>query len=95
MGYKERCCQICGVRFNLGRIRRIDEPLLLETAWNSFRGPKAFRQSDDDDGGDYDDGYFWVSGGIHLFFGNASTHINSCIHRVNALNMLVVLRCSM
>lgn len=35
----EPCCQICGVHFNLGRIRRTDEPSSLGTAWERYRLP--------------------------------------------------------
>lgn len=36
---KSSICQLCGVHFNLARIRRIDEPLSPETAWHSNRPP--------------------------------------------------------
>lgn len=39
MSEQEHFCQLCGVHFNLARIRRIDEPLSLETAWDKRRPP--------------------------------------------------------
>lgn len=39
MCLREPFCQLCGVNFNLARIRRIDEPLSLETAWDRKRPP--------------------------------------------------------
>lgn len=36
---KSPVCQLCGVHFNLARIRRIDEPLSFETAWHPNRPP--------------------------------------------------------
>lgn len=44
MGYSERVCELCGVSFNIGRIRKVGMllPCSHNTAWTSMLGNSHF-----------------------------------------------------
>jgi hypothetical protein len=47
MGYTERVCQLCGISFNIGRIRKHGEP--ESDAWDCYAKPGGFVAIDADD----------------------------------------------
>ncbi|CAK1359021.1 hypothetical protein CB0940_05292 [Cercospora beticola] len=48
MGYSEVLCTICGVSFNIGRVRRKDEP--KSAAWDCYNAPNSYQEADVPDG---------------------------------------------